>query len=68
MLFFIKMKNFRQQTRLFTVNQMDEAPATITFASIVSRETIRIALMIAALNYLNVMLGDIFNTYVQYLL
>ena len=65
MLFDIKMKNFRQQARLVAGNHMDKAPATITFASIVSIETVRIALMIAALNYLNVKLGDILNTYVQ---
>ena len=44
---------------------MTEALATITYASIVSRETARIALMIATLNDLEVKLGDILNAYVQ---
>ena len=35
------------------------------YASIVIRETIRIALMIAALNDLEVKLGNILNAYVQ---
>ena len=44
---------------------MTEALATITYASIVSRETARIALMIATLNDLEVKLGDILNAHVQ---
>ena len=40
---------------------MTKAPATITYASIVSRETVRIALMIVALNDLEVKLGDMLN-------
>ena len=44
---------------------MTNAPATITYASIVSRETVRIVSMFAALNDLEVELGDILNTYVQ---
>ena len=44
---------------------MTEAPASIMYASVVSRETVRIALMIVALNYLEVKLGDILNMYVQ---
>ena len=44
---------------------MTKAPATITNARVMSRETVRIALMIAALNYLEVKLADILNAYVQ---
>ena len=44
---------------------MTKAPATITYASAVSRETVRIALMIAALNDLEMKLGDILNAYIQ---
>ena len=42
-----------------------KAPATIMYARVVSRETVRIALMIAALNDLEVMSGNILNAYVQ---
>jgi hypothetical protein len=42
---------------------MTKAPATITYASVVSRETVRIALLMAALNDLNVKVGDVLNTY-----
>ena len=44
---------------------MTDAPATITYASVVSRETVRTALMIATLNDLEVKLDDILNADVQ---
>ena len=44
---------------------MTQEPATITYASIVSRETVRMALMIAALNDFEVKSGDILNAYVH---
>jgi hypothetical protein len=43
---------------------MTKAPATITYASVVSRETIRIALLMAALNDLIVKVGDVLNAYI----
>jgi len=43
---------------------MTKALATITYASVVSNETIRIALLMAALNDLNVKVGDILNAYI----
>ena len=42
---------------------MNEAPASITYASVVSRESVRIALNIADLHYLEVKAADIMNTY-----
>ena len=42
---------------------MTEALSTIMYASIVSRETTRIALMITALNDLEVKSGKILNAY-----
>ena len=44
---------------------MTKALTTITYASIVLRETVRIALMIATLNDHEVKLGDILNVYAQ---
>ena len=44
---------------------MTKSPATITDASIVSRETVRIALMIATLIDLEVKSGNILNAYLQ---
>jgi hypothetical protein len=43
---------------------MTKATATITYASVVSRETVHIALLMAALNYLNVKVGDVLNAYI----
>ena len=44
---------------------MTKVLATIMYASVVSRETVRIALMIAALNNLKVKFGNILNAYIQ---
>ena len=47
---------------------MTEAMATITYTSLVSRETVRIALMVSVLNDLKFKLGDILNNYAQALI
>ena len=44
---------------------MTKAPAIIMNASIMSREAVKIALMIAALNDLEVKLGGILNAYMK---
>ena len=44
---------------------MTEALAKITYANFVSRETVRISLMIATFNDLEVKLSDILNAFVQ---
>ena len=59
MVFDINMKNFRQKARHVAGGHMAKAPATIMYTSGVSRETIRIALMIATINDLEIMSGDI---------
>ena len=41
-----------------------EVPATITYASVVSRESVRIALLLAALNDVEVKTADIENAYI----
>ncbi len=64
MIFDIKMEDFRCKARLVAGGHMTKAPATITYASIVSRETVHIALLMAALNDLNVKVGDVLNTYI----
>jgi hypothetical protein len=43
---------------------MTKAPAIITYASVVSWETVCIALSMAALNDLNVKVGDVLNAYI----
>ena len=44
---------------------MTKALATIMYTSLVSIKSVRIAMMIAALNDLEIMLGNILNAYVQ---
>ena len=61
----IKMEDFKRKARLVTGGHMTKAPATIMYASIVSKETVRIVLMIATLNDLEVKLDNILNAYVQ---
>ncbi len=50
----IKMEDFQLKARLVAGGHMTKAPATITYASVASRETVCIALLMAALNDLNV--------------
>lgn len=59
----VKMEDFRRKARLVAGGHMTETPATITYASVVSRESVRIALTLAALNDLEVKTADIENAY-----
>ena len=54
MVFDIKMEDFKWKAWLVTEGYMTKAPETITYVRVVSRETVRIALMIAAFNDLEV--------------
>ncbi len=60
----VKMENFQRKARLVAGGHMTEVTsATMTYASVVSRESVRIALMLAALNDLEVKTADIENAY-----
>jgi len=64
MIFDIKLgENFRRKARMVAGGHMTEAPASITYASVVSRDSVQIALTIAALNDLQVLACDIQNAY-----
>ena len=63
MIFDVKMEDFRRKARYVAQGNMTEAPATLTYASVVSRESVRIALTLAALNDLEVKTADIKNAY-----
>ncbi len=43
---------------------LTKAPATITYASVVSRETVRLALTFASLNDLEVKVDNVLNAYI----
>ncbi len=47
-----------------TSGHWTKAPATITYASVVSHETVRLALTFASLNDLEVKVGDVLNAYI----
>ena len=63
LVFDIKMEDFHRKARFVAGGHITEAPKTLTYASVVSRETVRIALTLAALNDLEVKTGDIENAY-----
>ena len=60
LIFDVKMgKKFRQKSRLVGGRHKTEAPSLITYSSVVSRDSIRIVLKIAALNGLDLLACDI---------
>ena len=60
MIFYINMgKGFRQKARMVDGGHRVEAPASLTYSSIVSRDLVRIALEISALNGLKVLACNI---------
>lgn len=59
----VKMENFRRKVRYVADGHKTQTPESMTYASVVSRETVRIALTLAALNDLQVKTSDIENAY-----
>ena len=64
MIFDVKMEDFCCKTRLVVGGHGTELPDTTTYASVVSRETVRIDFTFAALNYFPVKVADIQNAYI----
>ena len=56
-------ENFGRKARMVAEGHTTEAPYSITYSSVVSRYSVRIALTIAALNKLDVLACDIQNAY-----
>jgi hypothetical protein len=63
MIFDVKMEDFRRKARFVAGGHTTETPHAMTYASVVSRESVRIALTLAALNDLDVKMADIENAY-----
>ena len=59
MIFDDKMKYLRRKARLVAGGNTAELPSTITYASVVSRETVRIALTLYFLDDFPVKIADI---------
>ncbi len=64
MIFDVKMEDFQQYAELVAGDHLTQAPATITYASVVSCETVRLALTFASLNDLEVKVGNVLNIYI----
>lgn len=63
-IFDIKLgENFRRKARLVADGHKTDTPSSVTYSSVVSRDSVRICLLLAALNDLNVLSGDIENAY-----
>ena len=63
-IFDIKMgENFRRKARLVANGNETDTPAALTYSSVVSRESVRIALLLASLNELEILACDIQNAY-----
>ena len=63
MVYDMKMENFHHKAQFVAGGHMTKAPATITYVSVVSHESVRIALTLTALNGLEVKTTDIENAY-----
>ena len=64
MVFDIKM-DFTRKARLCARGDQTEPPVTLTYASVVSRESVRLAFLVAALNDLEVVMFDVGNAYLN---
>ena len=64
MIFDVKLgENFRRKARFCADGHKTEAPTSVTYSTVVSRDSVRIILLIAALNDLDILSGDIQNAY-----
>ena len=63
-IFDVKM-DFTWKSRFVSNGSKTEAPVALTYSSVVSRDIVRLALFISALNYLGVMTCDIGNAYLN---
>ena len=61
--FDVKFDGFKFKSRMVAGGHMIDTPSFLTYASVVSRETVRIALLIAALHDLEVKAADVQNAY-----
>jgi len=62
--FEVKM-NFTRKARFVAGGHMTEPPVHLTYSSVVSRNSVRLAFLLAALNYLDLLAADIGNAYLN---
>jgi len=64
--FDVKMDgNLTRKARLVAGGHTTEAPSSLTYSSVVSRDSVRLAFLIAALNDLNIVCADVGNAYLN---
>ena len=63
-IFDVKMgENFRRKARMVAGGHKTSTPSSLTYSSVVSRDSVRLAFLIAALNDLQILACDIQNAY-----
>jgi len=65
MIFDVKMSDLSRKCRFVAGGHTTEAPASLTYSSVVSRDSLRIAFLIAALNDLDVQACDVIYAYLN---
>lgn len=65
MIFDVKMSDLARKCRFVAGGHTTEAPASLTYSSVVSRDSVRIAFLIAAMNNLDVQMCDVTNAYLN---
>ena len=65
MIFDVKMSGLIRKAWLVAGGHTTDMPASVTYSSVVSRDSVRIAFIIAALNDLDIMSADIGNAYLN---
>ena len=63
LIFDIKIEDFRRKARLVASGHLTDTPVVMNYASVVSRESVRVVVTLAALNDLEVKTVDIENAY-----
>ena len=64
LIFDVKM-DFTRKARFVAGGHMTDPPSTLTYSSVVSRDSVRIAFMLAALNDVDLLAADIGNAYLN---
>ena len=64
MVFDVKF-NLTRKARLVAAGYMNEVPAYTLYSPVISRETVRICFMLAALNNVDIMMGDVGDAFIQ---
>ena len=65
MIFDVKMDFIRKARLVAGGHLTDHVPSSLTFSSVVTRDSVRLALLLAELNELKVLAGDISNAYLN---